>query len=112
MIEREKVKQKSTKICEMILLIIFGAQILFLMCLNIVHMPEMVDYDSSCTFMHVMEMWKQKTLAITEWGYQTTTELDSLSCLVLILYGITKNIFLSQALADNLNNIILYLCFV
>lgn len=75
-------------------------QIVFLMYTNLVHMKSMVDYDSSSVLVHAMEIWKQKTLFISEYGYQTTIDIDSMVWLTALLYGITKDIFLSQAISN------------
>ena len=87
---------------EWICISICALQILFLMFSNIVYMKGMVDYDSSCALLHAMEIWKQKTLFISDWGYQTTIDLDSIVGLVAILYGISGNIFIAQALGNNI----------
>ena len=83
-----------------ILATVFVAQIVFLIVANIIHMDAMVDYDSSCALVHAMEVWNQKSLLLKEYGYQTTIDLDSIVWLVALLYGFTKNILLSQAIAN------------
>lgn len=85
-----------------ILYTILVIQVFFLIYANFKYMKHMVDYDSSTALEHAIQMWEQKKLFISNWGYQTTLELDSTVGIVALIYGITKNIFLSQAIGNTL----------
>jgi hypothetical protein len=51
--------------------------------------------------MQSIEVWKQKTLLLTDWSYQTTLGWDSPVPLAALFYGITNNIFVSYGMATN-----------
>lgn len=83
-------------------------QIAAIMYCNFALMDNYVDADSSKVLLHVMKMWEHKTLLVPDWSYMTTMEWDCASIFALPLYALTKNIFLSFAIA----NIIFVLIYV
>lgn len=107
----KNVKEENVKrTAKYILLFLCIAQVAFIIYMNFVNMKYMVDYDSSSALMQAKEIWKQKKLFPSFWEYTTTLNIDSLSLIVALLYGITKDILLSQAIGDTI--IILLYIFV
>lgn len=83
--------------------ILFGVvcvQILVIILLNFVRAKYIMDYDSICALTQAAEIWKQKTLFITDWTYQTTLGWDSAVPVAALFYGITKNIFTAYGITN------------
>lgn len=84
-------------LCLAIMVIKIGSLLIF----NLTRLKYVVDYDSSAALAQVMEIWKQKTLFLENWAYQTNPFWDSSVLLAVPFYGITKDIFLSYGLSNN-----------
>lgn len=85
---------------EWILLGIVSVQILVIILMNFVRAKYIMDYDSICALTQAAEIWKQKTLFITDWTYQTTLGWDSAVPAAALFYGITKNIFTAYGITN------------
>lgn len=75
-------------------------QILMIAVCNIKLIDNNVDCDNAKLFVHIREMWEQKTWFLPSWVYMTTLEIDCSSLLALPLYGVTGNIYLAFGLAN------------
>lgn len=65
------------------------------------------DQDEAKVLYHTIKMWENKSFIIPNWAYMTTGEWDCTAFLAMPIYGLTKNIFLSFAIA-NIINILLF----
>lgn len=74
---------------------------------NLTRLPYESNYDSSCAYAQIVEMWKQKSLLLKDWSYQTTLGIDSPVILGALFYGVTKNAFTAFGLA-NIVTVIIY----
>ena len=91
--------------------ILFGivcGQIIAIILINFLRAKYTMDYDSICALTQAVEIWKQKTLFLTDWTYQTTLGWDSAVPAAALFYGLTHNIFTAYGIANCLT-IILYL---
>lgn len=91
--------EKRTK-AEWFLLILVMFQIIAIFVFNFTRMKYSMDYDAICAVTQAAEMWRQKTLFLTDWSYQTTLGLDSGVPFVALVYGVTKNLFFSYGLVN------------
>ncbi len=86
--------------------IVFGGilflQILTIFIFNLTQLRYMADFDSSSGMAQIAEIWKQKTLLIKGWEYQTTVGWDIPLIFAIPLYGLTKNVFVSIGIMNNL----------
>lgn len=74
---------------------------------NLTRLPYESNYDSSCAYAQIVEMWRQKSILLKDWAYQTTLGIDSPVLLGALFYGITKNAFTAFGLA-NIVTVIVY----
>ena len=74
---------------------------------NLTRLPYESNYDSSCAYAQIVEMWRQKRILLKDWAYQTTLGIDSPVLLGALFYGITKNAFTAFGLA-NIVSVIVY----
>ena len=74
---------------------------------NLTRLPYESNYDSSCAYAQIVEMWRQKRILLKDWAYQTTLGIDSPVLLGALFYGITKNAFTAFGLA-NIVTVIVY----
>lgn len=101
--KREKMKQRLlTHKKEVVFGGIVVLQILTIMIFNLTQLRYMADFDSSSGMAQIAEIWKQKTLLIKGWEYQTTVGWDIPLFFAIPVYGVTKNVFLSIGIVDNL----------
>lgn len=85
---------------ELLLGVGIAVQIGMLVVFNLTRLPYESNYDSSCAYAQIVEMWKQKSLILKDWSYQTTLGIDSPVLLGTLFYGITKNAFTAFGLAN------------
>ena len=76
---------------------------------NLTRLPYESNYDSSCAYAQIVEMWRQKRILLKDWAYQTTLGIDSPVLLGALFYGITKNALTAFGLA-NIVTVIVYAC--
>ena len=74
---------------------------------NLTRLPYESNYESSCAYAQIVEMWRQKRILLKDWAYQTTLGIDSPVLLGALFYGITKNAFTAFGLA-NIVTVIVY----
>lgn len=74
---------------------------------NLTRLPYESNYDSSCAYAQIVEMWRQKRILLKDWASQTTLGIDSPVLLGALFYGITKNAFTAFGLA-NIVTVIVY----
>ena len=74
---------------------------------NLTRLPYESNYDSSCAYAQIVEMWRQKRILLKDWAYQTTLGIDSPVLLGALFYGTTKNAFTAFGLA-NIVTVIVY----
>lgn len=75
-------------------------QLLFLLYLNIRTIQFQVDFDSSSGMSQLVEIWRQKTFLIKDWGYQTTVGWDIPLFFAVFIYGVVRDVFLSMGIAN------------
>lgn len=75
-------------------------QLLFLLYLNIRTIQFQVDFDSSSGMCQLVEIWRQKTFLIKDWGYQTTVGWDIPLFFAVFIYGAVRDVFLSMGIAN------------
>ena len=88
------------KIITILLFAVVGAQILFILYMNLFQTSAALDSDSAMLYTHAIEMWKNKTLFLPNWSDTTTLELDSALLFALPIYGITKQVYLSFGISN------------
>lgn len=94
---------------EILLCVGIVIQIEALAVFNLTRLPYESNYDSSCAYAQIVEMWRQKRILLKDWAYQTTLGIDSPVLLGALFYGITKNAFTAFGLA-NIVTVIVYAC--
>lgn len=92
---------------EILLCVEIVIQIGALAVFNLTRLPYESNYDSSCAYAQIVEMWRQKRILLKDWAYQTTLGIDSPVLLGVLFYGITKNAFTAFGLA-NIVTVIVY----
>lgn len=92
---------------EILLCVGIEIQIGALAVFNLTRLPYESNYDSSCAYAQIVEMWRQKRILLKDWAYQTTLGIDSPVLLGALFYGITKNAFTAFGLA-NIVTVIVY----
>ena len=100
----KKVKEKPMETALAILLVI---QVFLIALSNFTLIDQNLDHDSAKLLRHIITMWKEKTIAIPQWSYVSTLELDCTAFFALPLYGLTKNIYFSCALSNTILTLIL-----
>ena len=61
---------------EIFFVVLLVVELLCIFIFNLTRLKCQADYDSSCGMAQIIEIWKQKTLAIKDWSYQTTVGWD------------------------------------
>lgn len=87
---------------ELILVCVLLLQLIAIMVYNLTKLRYQSDFDSSSGALQAVEIWRQKTLLIHDWVYQTTVGWDNPLLFAVLFYGLTKSIFLSMGIANNL----------
>lgn len=81
-----------------------GAALIFqlaaLAAANLAALDSACSYDSGTTFSAALEMWRQKSLVLQDFGYATSLLIDSPAPLAALLFGITGRFFLAYGLAN------------
>lgn len=72
-------------------LFLAAAQIVFLCAVSWKAGGATIDNDAGKVFTHMMAIWESGTLAVPDWQYITTMELDCTTILALPFYGLTRN---------------------
>lgn len=91
---------KNRSIWEYILLAFLVLQVCLIAYTNFTRMESNIDCDSAKLFVHAIEMWRNGTIIIPAWTGVSTLELDCSTLLALPIYGLTKNIYFSYAVAN------------
>lgn len=99
---------KISKILEYFFLLLLFLTIGGVVYFNLSDIRYSLDYDAANTYYHYMEVIKNGTLRIPDWHHTTTLELDTSLFLAVIIWHITKNIFLSVGIS-NIIMILLYI---
>lgn len=76
------------------------AEFIFLTVSNLFLQRERMDCDSAKLYVHVIEMWKNRTFFIPGWSYITTLELDCPAVLAMPLFGLTGNIYIAFGISN------------
>ena len=100
----KKVKEKPMEIALALLLVI---QVFLIALSNLTLIEQNLDHDSALLLKHLITMWEEKTIAIPQWSYVSTLEVDCTTLFALPLYGLTKNIYLSCTLSNVILTLIL-----
>lgn len=75
-------------------------ELIFLTVSNLFLQRERMDCDSAKLYVHVIEMWKNRTFFIPGWSYITTLELDCPAILAMPLFGLTGNIYIAFGISN------------
>lgn len=75
-------------------------QILALTAANLFALSSACSYDAGTTFSAALEMWRQKSLVLQDFGYATSLLIDSPAPLAALLFGLTGRFFLAYGLAN------------
>ena len=87
---------------EMIFGSILAVQLMALLFYNLTKLRYQADFDSSSGMLQLAEIGRQKTFLIKDWGYQTTLGWDIPLVIAVLFYAVTKNVFLSMGIANNI----------
>lgn len=90
--------------------IIFVSQVLVLLYFNLFHMKDHIGYDSSWFYLKPHLILNEKSLFVGPWVEQTSPFLDTPLLLATLIYGLTKSIFVSYAIADFIVLISVIMC--
>ena len=93
-------QKKEENLLKIFLIAILIVQVILIGISNLTLIDNNIDCDNAKMFVHIMEMWKQRTIAIPGWSYMTTLELDCSSVLALPIYALTGNIYLAFGIAN------------
>lgn len=88
--------KKNIKIALVALLVL---EMLLILAGNLIRNSQLLDDDMSMIFVHVMEMAKNHTFVIPGWNFINSMEIDGPAIFAMPLYMITKNIYVSFAIA-------------
>lgn len=95
-----------------VLVIAVGIQIIIILFCNYFKAVSMLDMDSSIAVRHAVEMWRNKTIFLKDFGYTTSMEIDCASFLAAPVYIMTGNYALSITLAHIvLDGILIYVIY-
>lgn len=92
------VKKKEMKI--RFLWLVFFAEVIFIGCCNFFLQGKNIDSDMARLYVHAIEIYKNHNLYIPNWNYVTTAEWDCTLLFAVPFYAVTKNIYLSFAIAN------------
>lgn len=92
--------KKKCKKLEIFLFILLVLQLLVIAVFNLTRLPYVAGFDSSAAMAQAMQIWKQRTIFLKDWAYQSTLGLDSGLLLASMIYGVTGNIFISYGLSN------------
>ena len=87
---------------KMIWLLPLIMQLCFLGWLTFTRHVQMIDCDAAKLYSHAAAIWDAKTLFVPDWRYITTMELDCALLFALPFYGVTKDLLVSFACADEI----------
>ena len=79
--------------------LLLGVQFAGIIYVNLFQNHNHLGYDASSNYVKAMEMWKQKTL-FPRYNDTTALMLDTGMPLAALLYGFTKNVFVSYGIAN------------
>jgi hypothetical protein len=94
------IMKKKCKKLEIFLFILLVLQLLVIAVFNLTRLPYVAGFDSSAAMAQAMQIWKQRTIFLKDWAYQSTLGLDSGLLLASMIYGVTGNIFISYGLSN------------
>lgn len=101
---------KEKMFIEIMLLLLFIAQLLVVIYFNLTTLINHMSFDSSWSFLKAALMWNEKTISSNLWAEQTSTFFDSSMPLASLLYGITNELFISYGLANIFVVVCVLLC--
>ncbi len=94
------------------LVVAVGIQFINIFCCNYFKAVSMLDLDSSIAVRHAVEMWRNKTIFLRNYGYTTSMEIDCASFLAAPVYILTGNYGLAMSLAHIfLDGILMYVIY-
>ncbi len=91
----------------LLLTLLLIAEFIFIIWINIFHISDTIDEDFSGMLTHALEIAKQKKFLLPNWFYPTTGEFDTSLFLAVPLFWITRNIYLSFAVVNILNAVLI-----
>lgn len=86
--------------CHPFLCSIILCQLTAICYINIFCLQDYLGYDSSANFLQVIEIWKQKTLLLDNFSYQSTLAFDYPVLFAVPLYGLLGNVFTAYGIAN------------
>ncbi len=89
-----------------------GVQLFVIFCCNYFKAFDMLDYDSAMAVRHAVEMWRNGTVFLKDFGYTTSMEIDCAAFLAAPVYILTGNYGLGIAISHLLlDGILAYLIY-
>lgn len=88
------------KLLKVFLMVTCLLQFGYIIYINLFEIKAHLGFDSSMNYRMVIESWNQKKFIIDHWQHTTNLQLDTNLPIVTIVYGITKNVFLSYGLVN------------
>ncbi|MBO4636899.1 MAG: hypothetical protein J5685_07110 [Clostridiales bacterium] len=103
---------KKKSLATYILFALFILQFLAIAFFNLTQLDKHIGIDTSTYFFQTIETWRQKSLILSDWEYQTTFAIDSPVPLAALFYGICGNVFIAYGLANTiLSGVFLFVLF-
>ncbi|MCR4797263.1 MAG: hypothetical protein K5853_02325 [Lachnospiraceae bacterium] len=93
-------KEKEFTIADLCLLIILAAQFCFLAYVNLFCNEALNDFDAAGAYVHILDVYKSRSLFPATYGYATTMDVDSTVWLGALIFAICKNVFVAQGICN------------
>ncbi len=74
-------------------------QFVLIFCTNYFKAEKILDYDAAMAVRHAVEMWRNRTIFLENFGYTTSMEIDCASFFAAPIYILTGNYGLGAAIA-------------
>lgn len=91
----QRPKKDGTKY---IVTVAIGVQFLLIFCMNYFKAEKLLDFDASMAVRHAVEMWRNGTIFLQNFGYTTSMEIDCAAFFAAPIYMITGNYGLGIAI--------------
>ncbi|MBO4242954.1 MAG: hypothetical protein J5883_06720, partial [Clostridiales bacterium] len=82
---------KEKKIGIYFLIGVLALESFFIVFFNLTQLQYHLGHDTSVYLFQTIESWRQKSLLLEQWEYQTTFAIDSPVILAVFFYGICGN---------------------
>ena len=100
MLEKVKNTIKQADWADYIQNLLLLLEVFTLVYMNLFHIRDAVDQDFASLINHAVQMGDNHKFLLPFWDYDTTGEFDCGMMPAVVIYMLTKNIFLSYALSN------------